>query len=395
MNRPANNAADASTPRAGNSSTKPVTLLINYITKHQLPVFELLHQRFPALRILVSVDIEPQRDYRADFGILNVVRQRNITLRSKWKHDVGFEDHLYVHVPWDTFWRLLWQRPRVILSYELGARSIMSALYRSLFRKSRLVLVLNVSEHTEKSWGRWRRLVRPWLLRTADVVTYNGPSCKNYLQAFGLPEEKLIHLPYAAHPESVDHGPTSRPPSQRHRLIWVGQLSQRKNPMLLLEQLAEWARRHPDREIALSMVGRGPLQSAIEAFSRPANFRLEMLGIIDPIAMPAVWAEHGVMVFPTLADEWGMVVNEAMHSGLPVLGSSYAQSSLACIEEDVTGWLFSPKDASAMYAAIDKMMQCSCERLDQMAEAARQRVAFRTPEYSAEAFSAAIEAALR
>lgn len=366
-------------------------LLINYITKHQLPVFEALNRHWPGLKVLISVDMEPQRDYRAEFGSLVVEKQRNWTFQRTWKHEAGFEDAIHVHVPWDTLWRLLFARPHWVISYELGVRSILSALYRKLFRKSRLVLCVNVSEHTEQSWGMVRRRVRPWLLRAADAVTYNGPSCKRYLQSIGVPEEKLFHFPYAAHPDTVYRGSTERGAEQRHRLLWVGQLTERKNPLLLIEQLSRWAERHPGERIALSLVGRGHLLDAIMAMPRPTNFQLESLGVIAPEAMPKIWSEHGVMVFPTLADEWGMVVNEALHSGLPVLGSRYAQSTLAFVEEGVTGWSFPPTDVEAMYAAIDSMMKTDVARMNRMAAEGRRRVEHRTPEFCAEAMKTVLQ----
>lgn len=367
------------------------TLLINYITKHQLPVFEELRRRVPNLKVLISVEMEPQRDYKAEFGSLSVEVQRNITLKKKWNHESGFEDQLNVQVPYDTLWRLLWDRPKIVVSYELGVRSLFSAIYRKINRKSRLILCINVSEHTEKSWGRLRSWLRPWLLRTADAVTYNGPSCKRYLESIGTDSRKLHHFPYAAHPDNVHKGTTHRSREDRYRLLYVGQLTDRKNPILMLEQLSRWATSNPDRTVMLTLVGRGPLLDTIQATQRPANFQIEFLGSVNPDDMPGVWSRHGGMIFPTLADEWGMVTNESMHSGVPVLGSLYAQSTLALLKDNANGWVFHPDNAEEMYSAIDRFFSTPYEALEEISENVRRDAAERTPEYSARLLAQTIQ----
>ena len=93
-----------------------VALLINYVTRHQLPVFEEIQRRVEKLDVLSSVAIEPQRDYRALFGELSVAIQKNWTVKKQWKHQAGFVDDLNVQIPYDTFFQLRKRRPDVVLS---------------------------------------------------------------------------------------------------------------------------------------------------------------------------------------------------------------------------------------------------------------------------------------
>ena len=58
--------------------------------------------------------------------------------------------------------------------------------------------------------------------------------------------------------------------------------------------------------------------------------------------MAEVYAKASLFAFPTLADEWGVVVNEAMAAGLPVLGSIYSQAVEELVEDGVSGWVFRP-----------------------------------------------------
>lgn len=364
-------------------SSRRTVVLINYLSRHQVPVFEALAEHRGPVPILVSVDVEPQRPYKPEFGSLDVRFQKNFTFHPAWRHASGFRDRMNVHVPYDTFQQLWRLAPDIVVSYELGVRTVFSAIYRLLRPSTRLVVVLNLSEHTERSWGLPRRLLRPLLLRIADAVTCNGPSCRRYIEAMGVPSAKIGHFPYAADPSTVYHGATTRPASIRRRLLWVGQLIERKNPLPFWRQLSRWCLDHPTQSVRMTVVGEGPLRDVLARMPLASNLQVSFAGTFEPQGMPAVWRDHGVLVFPTLADEWGMVVDEAMHSGLPVLASVHAQATLALVTEGVNGWRCDPEDEADLYAAIDRVMLACDAALDRMAEQARAGVASRTPQHSA------------
>ncbi len=370
-----------------------VVLLIAYLMKHQEPQFRAAAAIIPRLKLLLSVAIEPQRDYAVDHGDLDITLQRTWTIRKRWQHTAGFEDQLQVHFPYDTYFQLRRIAPQVVVSHELGARSLFAALYRWTHPRSRLVLMVYVSEHTERSWSRLRLMLRRCLLRSADIVTYQGSSGKRYLRQLGVAEARLRYCPYVAHPKMVYRGPTARPAHLRRRLLYVGQFTPRKAPDRFLDTLNRWCLDHPDQSVSLSLVGRGPLQAVLQQQPRAANLQLEILGSVAPEHLPAVYANHGLFVFPTLADEWGLVVEEAMHSGLPVLASEYGQASLDLVEDGVHGWRFIPEDAASVYRAIDRAMQTEDQQLDRMGAAARQAVAERTPDYGGRWFAEAVQAA--
>ena len=73
-----------------------------------------------------------------------------------------------------------------------------------------------------------------------------------------------------------------------------------------------------------------------------------------------------------------------MASGLPVLGSFYAQSVEAYVQEGENGWVFRPNETSMIEAAIDRAMQVQPEELLKMGAAAKSAVSGISPASSAE-----------
>ena len=97
-----------------------------------------------------------------------------------------------------------------------------------------------------------------------------------------------------------------------------------------------------------------------------------------------------MLVLPTLADEWGVVVNEAMSAGLPVLGSVYSQAVEELVEDGHTGWTFAPDRPESLDAALTSALRTSSTDLARMGEAARQRAASLAPLHVAEAIAQAV-----
>ncbi len=122
-------------------------------------------------------------------------------------------------------------------------------------------------------------------------------SGKRYLQSLGVPESKLKHNPYVAHPKMLYRGPTERNGDVRKKLIFVGQFTERKAPVRFLKVLGKWCTDHPEQIVEISMVGRGPLQASMESMQHPANLHVHVVGSIDPAKLSEVYGQHGIMVF--------------------------------------------------------------------------------------------------
>ncbi len=330
--------------------------------------------------VLLSIHQEPNRDFGETWEGLNVQVQKSIMFRRSWNHKQGqFQDQLFIHIPYDTLIRLWRMRPDIVFSYELGFRSLVSALYCTLFRK-KLALCVCVSERTEEGRGAFRILVRKVLLKLAHAVTYNGPSCLNYLQRFGIPESKLFHFPYACSEKFRYRGPIQRDQVAARRLICIGQLIQRKGVAPLLQTLVEYCKLHPNRVVEIDFVGKGDQEQQLKSMLLPSNLRANFLGHLNYQQMAQAMERAGILVFPTLADEWGLVVNEAFAAGMPVIGSQFAQACTTLIEDGVTGWQYRPDQPDTLFQSLEAMYNVSSDRLNEMRNACCKAVEDITPD---------------
>ena len=159
-----------------------------------------------------------------------------------------------------------------------------------------------------------------------------------------------------------------------------------------MKTLSKWASATNGCRIEFVLAGEGPIRASLEGLPVPPNVNVSWLGNVVYEDLPKVYAAAEIFVLPTLADTWGVVVNEAMACGLPVLGSVYSQAVAEMVRDGTNGWVFRPDNAPEMYDAIDRCLTTPFEKLSNMRECARKTAARLTPDYVTGLIEAAVDA---
>jgi hypothetical protein len=367
-----------------------VAFLTNMIPPYHKPMLQRLAKRYQALRIFLSTPMEGNRPWKANWEGLDVVVQRTYTTRGVWRHPRGFSEPLLIHLPLDTLGQLRHFLPDVIISSEMGTRTLFALIFRKLNPRTRLLVWAEAVESTESERGTARRLARKIFAKHVDGFLAVGSSAVQYLEHIGAPTAKVFKIGYTTDNERFAGKELSRPAECARRLLFCGQFVQRKGLVPFLNTLSRWARNHPNETVNIGLAGDGPLKAQLAQLPLAANVKLEFLGVFQYEDLPEIYRSAGIFVLPTLADNWAVVVNEALAAGLPVLGSVYAQAVVELIEEGRNGWIFTPDDAEDTYRAIDRVMNTSERELDAMRRNAQTTAAPLTPEHMAEQIAGAL-----
>jgi glycosyltransferase involved in cell wall biosynthesis len=365
-----------------------VALLMNFVAPYRVPLFKAVRRGLNEFRIFVSTRMEADRPWQPDWEDLTVIVQKTLTLPTRRRLH-GFEQQLFIHFPYDTLPRLFHYDPDVVISGEFGLRSLQASLYRRLRRRSRLIIWATLSEHTEDGWGITRTMLRRFILRAADGVITNGASGARYISGLGVATPVFI-MNQPVDVLRFSALPLERPPEVSRRLIYSGRLIGQKNVLEFQLSAANLARRRPDLKIEILWLGDGELRDRLQAAPVPENLVQQFVGYVSYDDMPAIYGSCGALVLPSSFDEWGLVVNEAMASGLPVLGSIYSQADEEMVSEGRTGWCFDARRRECIEEALERFFSTSDEDLAVMRRAARERAALITPEGAATCMRAAI-----
>ncbi len=374
-----------------------VVFLVNFVAPNLLDVFRELSKRVGRLTIVSSVAIEGNRDWKPETDGLEVVVQRTWTITRTAVHPSGYREPNYIHIPLDTFHQLRRIKPDVIISLELGARTFLSQLYRRM--RSNVVHIAGVlaSERSEAGRGLARVALRKGLLRVVDGVTYNGPSCRRYLLSLGADPLMMSPWDYAADRRKTYDGPLPDIEGGRdlHRILTVGQLTERKGIVQAAAALQHFASEHPDRKMQWNVVGNGPQREVLQSTEFAPNLKLNLIGHCDPEQLRVHYRDNDLLLFPTLGDEWGLVVDEAFASGLPVLGSIHSQAVETLITDNHNGYKFDPDNPMSFSMALNRWWTTNTVERAAMRSNARKTVVSRTAVRAASQLVDAIAVAMR
>jgi glycosyltransferase involved in cell wall biosynthesis len=187
------------------------------------------------------------------------------------------------------------------------------------------------------------------LVRSADGVVAYGHAARAQAIALGAsPERTFIALnttdtaPFAAAAARRDEARAALALGERPTALWSGRFVSRKRPDLAVSLLARLGERVPGLEVLF--VGDGSERAATEEAARRSGLRARFLGDRAYADLPAIYAACDLLVIRSEREPWGLVVNEALAAGVPVLASSEVTAAAELIRTEEDGLVADDED---------------------------------------------------
>jgi glycosyltransferase involved in cell wall biosynthesis len=194
-----------------------------------------------------------------------------------------------------------------------------------------------------------------------DAFLVIGSRNRDYYRAFGVPDEKFFWAPYGVDNDwfALSEPARSLARDRVRRQIGVtdasvvfassAKLIARKRPFDLVDAVANVRRRGIDARALF--IGDGEERAAIEAHAARAGIAefTHIAGFVNQAELPAWYAAADALVLPSDSREtWGLVVNEAMAAGLPVVVSDAAGCSVDLVRDGENGFTYPCGDVAAL-----------------------------------------------
>jgi glycosyltransferase involved in cell wall biosynthesis len=365
----------------GRAESVDMAILTNFVPPARLPVFQYISRRLRTI-IFVDTEMENNRKWTLQNDKLHIHVVRSLSVPVTYTHPQGFREKSYLHLPYGLFFCLLAARPKRILSGELGMRTAIACLYKILRPSVRLIVWTEGTAHTDAPRGILRKWWRKVLVKIPDNFIAVSSGAKELMESYGVPERRLRMSLFVSGFDPPLHIP-ARDMIQQRRLLYCGRLNELKGVRGFVDALVS-VQSSLNRPVELWFVGYGSDEKYLRDLPLPHNLSFRFLGYVPFERITEIYCQCGILVFPTLSDVWGLVTNEAMMYGMPVLGSRYAQSVCDLVTDGKTGWTFVPDNRAEMEHAIHAALSASEEELHAMGKAAHQRVENCTPEVFAE-----------
>lgn len=146
--------------------------------------------------------------------------------------------------------------------------------------------------------------------------------------------------------------------------LCVGRQIKRKNFQMVIDTFQSM---QFERRIDLVFVGEGPERLSLESsIIGELEDRVHFFLFQDQESLRSIYKHAMTFILPSYQEQWGLVVNEAMASGLPVIISNRCGSALPLIEQGKNGFHFSPDNVLELRSCMEKVAKLSPEEMNAM-----------------------------
>jgi len=293
------------------------------------------------------------------------------------------------------------ERPQVVVA---GGWSHVEALAMIGWARENGARVVMMSESTAHDFTRSavKEAMKARIVRLADAALVGGEPQRDYIVQLGLPGERVFigynavdNAFFAAGADAVRADPAMREELGLPDAYFLasGRFIEKKNLARLIAAFADYRRVAGPQAWDLVLVGDGPLRAELEAQIAALGLEghVRLRGFLQVAALPALLAFAGAFVHVSLSEQWGLVVNEAMAAGLPVIVSRQCGCARDLVAEGVNGWTVDAPHQADIAARLAAMAQA--DRAP-MAAASRAIIADYGPARFASGLQAALAAAL-
>ena len=197
-------------------------------------------------------------------------------------------------------------------------------------------------------------------IRSCQGFVVPGIAAAEYLASFGVAKELIFSAPNAVDVERFARIAEEARCTSCHRdrlglpvryFLYVGRFVRAKGIFDLLTAYAKLP--ESARQVAgLVFVGDGVEREELMRRSRQIKGRILFPGFVQRDELAAFYASADALIFPTHSDPWGLVVNEAIACGLPVITSEVAGCTADLVHDGVNGYVIGANQPERLSQAM-------------------------------------------
>jgi glycosyltransferase involved in cell wall biosynthesis len=213
-----------------------------------------------------------------------------------------------------------------------------------------------------------RTIVMPLFQRIAkgaDAIIVPGSKAQEFFISLNVNRNRLFIAPNACEKQVVN---LQNLATQKKMLklenqrvvLYFGRLIKRKGCQFLLKAFAQLQNEFNDATLIIA--GDGPYKNALKDLCKILKVtNVHFLGYVKEEDKAAIHSLAQVLIVPSIrtpmtAEIWGIVLNEAMSLGKPVIATDAVGAAYDLIEEGINGFIIKERDVPSLYRAISKIL---------------------------------------
>jgi 1,2-diacylglycerol 3-alpha-glucosyltransferase len=331
----------------------------------------------------------PESPVGVDFRILSAEQYERANKAQLWRRMVeSFEEC----------------RPDAVVLPGYGERLVRKAAVWAHVRGIATVAMSATQRNDRQRLAPLEAVKGRWMRRNYDSAFVGGERATAYLEDLGFPRDRIwrgfnvVDGDYFAEgtreirEREADYRRDYGLPTRY--FLYVGRLAAEKNVQSILRAYAAYRRETSSAPWSLVIVGSGPEEAALRRMVDAERLDgVHWAGFRQIEELPVFYALAGALVLASISEPWGLVVNEAMASGLPLIVSSRVGAVGDLVFPGINGYVFDPEDVPTLAMLMDRMGG-NPARTARMGQASREIVSIYTPNAWAVALSDCVEVTL-
>lgn len=356
-------------------------IVTNIPAPYRIPIYNILAEKYgDNFLVIYCARKEANRSWNLDDFRFNHTYLKE---KTKAKGD-GFN---FVHNNPDIFKKLRSFKPDVVITTGYNPTHLYAWFYALLNGKKHIPMT-DGWQGSERNLSFLHRLVRRLVFFTSKAFIGAGENSIRLFGSYGVKRERIFksHL-------CIDNERFMRRGEERernHHLMFSGQFLDIKLPFLFAEICKKVKESIPELKVLL--LGSGPLKEEFLGRLDEYGIDYDYPGFISQEELPGYYSSSKLFLFTTITDAWGIVANEAMASGMPVLVTPHAGVVNDLVLDGENGFILEAKPELWAERAVELLTDS--EMYKSFSERARERVVEFNFQAAAEGISQAFEYAI-
>jgi len=331
-----------------------VILITNIPAPYRIQLWDLIKKKFD-LKVICIAPTEKNRNWR--------IEQRDYISFLKSYH-LFFERQdwaLHFSIPFTLFWRLYKENPMIIVITGYDSIQYWEALFYAKIFNKKIIMWSGSTLYSSRSTNKVIRFLKNYFINSMNGFYTYGTEATKYIKSFGIKENKIttgtncIDTSYFKSNTSNDSNI-----SNRVNFLYVGQLIERKG---LVNTIVSFSR-IKYKNWHFTIVGTGSQENELKNLVSELQLedKITFVGFKQKEEIIRYYSNSDVFIMPSYLEVWGLVLNEALASGLFVLSSKYAGATFDLVEEGINGFTIDPKKISDIILKIEKVISMNFDK---------------------------------
>ena len=264
-------------------------------------------------------------------------------------------------------------KPDAIISVGWADRSYQRLLIFANHENIPCIVVSDSIIKTEKNKRRFilKEILKKIILRGYSSAFVAGKESKEYLIKLGFKEENIFY-PWDVVDNNFFEKLTSKSKKSRYKyFLCVSRLLERKNLFNLIKSFSNYQKE--GGIWGLKIIGSGNMYLKLKKYAENItnHEKIEIINWLQVSELVDYYKNASAFILPSYFDNWGLVVNEAISSGLPCIVSQNCGCAVDLIKNNETGFVFNPNKDYELKNCMKKVENLTKEEKLKMVTLAR------------------------